>query len=494
MKLLLTNPNFKGVVEDPSLSFCFIGTYVKEHSNCEVEIIEPTLQGVTEKQLLAKMKESDILGLTCYTESRFQVFDFARKAKEVNPNCKIVIGGPHVYTLDKEILEYYPFVDFIVRGEGEETILEIIEGKPAEKILGIAWRKNSGEVVRNPDRPLISNIDNLHCDYSLILPQVKGWKELGSPYELQKLNNLPVIASRGCPFHCTFCAAHELWGKRYRGFSPEELVRRLKKLSSDYNIGYFRFYDALFTANDERILKFCDLLKKSNLKIRFRIDIRAGTSREVLKKLKEVGCDVVGFGVESGSDKILQRINKMTTRKLIEETIKTCKELGYWIHGFFMVSLPDETLEDFEKTFELFKSFDEMNIQFFKIHPNTIFYNELKQKGEINDEVWFNPDYGFKTKYGSEVYYCKEMFPSANFYRKEVEILLHRVNYNYIIYNRQKTIRKYGLTKGIFIISLSIVMDGLLKNGTGRKLYFRLEKANIPKRFYNWFTKRKKEN
>lgn len=489
MKLLLANPNFEGVVEDPSLGLCYIGTYVKEHSSCEVEIIEPILQGVTEEQLLAKVKESDILGLICYTESRFQVFDFARKAKEVNPDCKIVIGGPHVYTLDREILKHYPFIDFVVRGEGEETIMEIIEEKPAEKILGIAWRINNGEVVRNPERPLISDIDNLHCDYSLIFPQVREWKERGSPYKLQKLNNLPVIASRGCPFQCAFCSAHELWNRRYRGLSPEELVRRLKKLSSDYNIGYFRFYDALFTANDERILKFCNLLKKSDLKIRFRVDIRAGTSREVLKNLKEAGCDVVGFGVESGSDKILQRINKKTTRKLIEETIKTCKELGYWTHGFFMVSLPDETLEDFEKTFGLFKSLDEMNVQFFKIHPNTAFYNELKQRGEINDEVWFDPGYGFKTKYGNEVYYCKEMFPSASFYRDEVNALLHRVNYNYIIHNCQKTIRNYGLVKGIFVIFLSNIIDKLLRIEMGRKLYFKLEKANIPKKFYNWFVK-----
>ncbi len=487
MKLLLANPNFKGIVEGPSLGLCSIGTYIKEHSSCEIEIMEPILQGITEEQLLARVKVADILGLVCYTESRFQVFNFARKAKEANPNCKIVIGGPHVYALDRAILEHYPFIDLIVRGEGEETILEIIEGKPVEEILGITWRKNNGEVVRNSDRSLISDIDNLHYDYSLIFSQVKEYKELGSPYELQKLNNLPMLASRGCPFQCSFCAANELWGRMYRGLSPEELVKRLKKLSSDYNIGYFRFYDALFTANDARVLKFCDLLKESNLKIKFRIDIRVGTSREVLKNLKEAGCDVVGLGIESGSDKILQRINKRITREKIEETIKMCKELGYWVHGFFMVSLPDETLEDFEKTFELFKLFDETNVQFFKIHPNIAFYNELKSKGEINDEVWFDPDYGFQTKYGNEVYYCKEMFPSANFYKKEVETILHRVNYNYIAHNRPKTIRQYGLAKGIFIIFLATIADGILKTKIGRKFYSRLEGADIPKKFYNWF-------
>jgi len=111
MKLLLVNPNFKGVVSVPSLGLGFIGTYVRENSNCEVEIVEPILQGLTEAQVLDKVKESDIVGLTCYTESRFQVFDFAAKAKQVNPDCKLIVGGPHVNTLGKQILQHYPFID-----------------------------------------------------------------------------------------------------------------------------------------------------------------------------------------------------------------------------------------------------------------------------------------------------------------------------------------------------------------------------------------------
>jgi len=150
MKLLLTNPNFYGIVEDPSLSLCFLGTYIKDHSDWEVEIIEPILQEVTEEQLLFKVKESDVLGLTCYTESRFQVFDFANKAKKINPNCKIVVGGPHIYTLNKAVLRHYPFIDFVVRGEGEETIFDIIRGKPADQILGLTWRKKTGKSFRIP--------------------------------------------------------------------------------------------------------------------------------------------------------------------------------------------------------------------------------------------------------------------------------------------------------------------------------------------------------
>jgi len=246
----------------------------------------------------------------------------------------------------------------------------------------------------------------------------------------------------------------------------------------------------LFTGNDKKILRFCDLLEKSKLNIRFRIDVRVGTIREVLKRLREVGCDVVGFGVETGSDKILKRINKGINRKQIEETIKICKELDYWVIGFFMISLPDETMEDIKKTLELLKFFDEINLQFFKIHPNTSFYNELKQRGEIDDEVWFDPNYGVNTIYGNEIYYCKDIFPSANFYRNEVETLLHRANYNYTIYNPQKAIQRYGLVKGALMLSMSATMDVLLKSKMGRKLYSKFQSTMLPKMLYRWLSKK----
>lgn len=326
---------------------------------------------------------------------------------------------------------------------------------------------------------MVRNIDSLYYDYSLVIPHVDGWKDLEIPHELQKLNALPIIASRGCPFRCAFCAAHEQWGKIYRGLSPEELVKRLKELVSQYNIGYFRFYDALFTGNDKKVLEFCDLLDKAKLNISFRIDIRVGTSRKVLERLRRVGCDVVGFGVESGSDKILKRINKGISREKVEETIKVCKELGYWILGFFMVSLPDETMEDFKKTLKLLKFFDRINLQFFKIHPNTSFYNELKQKGEIDDEIWFDPNYGVDTIYGNEIYYCKDVFPSAPFYRNEVEALLYRANHD-----PQKAIQRHGLAKGVLILSLFAMIDMLLRVKIGGKLYYKLRNINTLKMLY----------
>lgn len=435
MRILLVNANFKGIVNIPNLGLIFLNSYIKKHIECEIEVIEPILQKVNEEAILAKAKSVDILGLTFATESRFQAFSFAEKFKEINPECKIIVGGTHVKALDKLVLQHYPFIDIVVRGEGEEPFLDIARNKPLSEILGITWREKD-EVIRNADRPLIQNIDNLPYDYSSAYHYLKNWKDTEVSYKLMKLNHMPIIASRGCPFQCSFCGAHDQWDKKWRGLSPKELVSRMKYFAREFNIGYFRFYDALFIGSEEKVLEFCDLLKKSDLNIKFRIDIRVGTKESILRRLKEVGCEVVGFGVESGSNKILRIANKRITREATIETIKLCKKIGFRVIGFFMVSFPNETLEDIEHTRNLLKYFDEANVQYFKVHPNTIFYNDFKQNGDIDDNCWFNNSYGENTAHGNEIFHSKELFPrSANFTKKDAENL---VSYLYEEINKNK--------------------------------------------------------
>jgi len=457
VKILLLNPYFGNRVYAPTLGLGFLATYLKKHIDCQVEVIEPVKEELDEEELLQKIKETDYLGLTCYTESRFSCFNFAEKAKKKNPNCCIIVGGSHATALDKKILEHYSFVDIVVRGEGELAILKILEGEPLENINGISWR-NGLKVIQNPEQCLSKDLDQFDIDYSLIYPEIENWKDKEVPHKLQKLKHLPIIASRGCPFNCSFCGSHNHWSGLWRGASPKDLVKNIKFLTEKYKIGYFRFYDALFIGGESQIFEFCDEIEKSGLKIKFRIDIRVGTRRKILERLRQVGCEVVGFGIESGSDKILKRANKGITRKDIEETINICKSLNYWMIGYFMISLPDETQEDFQRSIELFSTFDVFNLQFFKIHPNTTFYEEFKNKNEIDDEIWFNPSYG------NEIFYSKETFPSANFYRLNVN---RKIKHFYLKHDLNKpriVIKKYGLFAGLLRLMSSLIQIGFLKN------------------------------
>ncbi|TAN43407.1 MAG: radical SAM protein [Nitrospirae bacterium] len=483
MKLLLANPMFKGALGIPSFGLGFIGTYVKEHSDCEVEVVEQSMQGISTEALIEKALNVDYLGLICYTESRFEVFDLARRVKTANPSCLIMVGGAHVQTLDREILLHYPFIDYVVRMEGEETVLEIIQGRPLKEISGLTWRCGT-DIVRNPDRPAIADINCLRYDYSLIRHQIADWKDYEIPVRMQGLNALPAIASRGCPYQCKFCASNRHWGHSYRYMTPENLVALIEGWIERYGTGYIRFYDALFVGNESRILSFCDLLEQRNIKISFRVDVRIGTSKNVLRRLREAGCEVLGFGIESGSDRILKRINKGITRAQIEETIGFCRDLGYWIIGFFMVSLPDETEEDILKTLELLKYFNEADVQFFKIHPNTAFYDELLAKGEITDQVWFD------TTEEAELFYCRERFSSAQFTREEVNSFLSYAYNKISLCNPQKVIETYGALKGVALLTVAAASNMLLSGSWGRGLQRRIKNIGFVKSIYNRLSSR----
>lgn len=422
MKLFLINASFVNFVSIPSMGLGYIGTYVRQHSDCEVEIIEPSLQELDRAAVLRKVVAAEgelIVGLVCYTESRFDVFEFAQDVSKSRPDAKIIIGGVHTDSLHTLAMQQYPFVDFIARGEAEDTVLEVIKGKALESIKGLTWRKGA-EIAVNPERELRDELDALKYDYTLVEPWITRWKDLEIPAKYQTLVHIPIIVSRGCKFKCSFCGASDFWRDRYRVVSNVEIIRRMKELIAKYNVGYFRFYDALFLGNEEkRILDFCRLIKENGIKVNFRVDLRVGTSEASLAALREAGCTVIGFGIESASDKVLKKINKAITNKMIRQTCAVTRKLGFWTIGFFMISMPSEELEDVKENFRIFNLFDELNLQFFKIHPGTPFYRELKDNGEINDEVWFDI-----SKADSEYFYCSELFKSAKLSRKTVEFML----------------------------------------------------------------------
>jgi radical SAM superfamily enzyme YgiQ (UPF0313 family) len=476
MKIAFVNPIFSSTVWAPTFGLGFMATYIKKRTDWDVAVIEPGLEKLTPEQTAQRVMDADIVGLTCYTESRFDCFDFAESVRRRNPACRIIVGGPHVNTLDTLIIKHYPFIDGVVRMEGEETILEIVKGTPFAGIAGLTWRDGAA-AVRNPDRPLMPDVSAVEYDYALIRHQIKDWKDFEVPHHLINRVHMPIIASRGCPFYCAYCAAHPQWGNVYRGISPQKCVDNLEYLAKEYGAGYFRFYDALFTRSGDETLEFCDILEKRKLDIRFRIDIRAGTPTSYLKRLREVGCDVVGFGVESGSDRILKRLTKGITRQMVLQTVEDCKTLGFWTIGFFMVSLPGEQKEDVRLSFDLFKYFDGYNFQFFKLHPNIKIYAELKQQDEIDDEIWFD-----KSR-GREIFYCSDNFKSAVFDKQSVILTLHKTYLDFYTHNPALTFKKYGPIKGCAIIIMSGAISTALRTPVGRKIFFALKDSRAYKNF-----------
>ena len=465
MKLLLINPYFEGVKPDaPQFGLYFLGTYIKEHTDWNVEVIDPLIEGLTREAVLNKAKNANMVGLTCFTDIRFQCFDFAKDVKSMNPDCKIIIGGVHATALSKQILEKYPFIDIVIKGEGERALLKIIKNESLQNTRGIVAE------------PLIENIDHLHLDYSL-MPDAytKYWKDYEVPKSLLRLIHIPIIASRGCPYNCYYCSSHPYWYGKYRCLSPKELVKRMEKLINTYNAEYFRFYDALFPISRQWIDRFCTLIKERNLDIKFRIDVRANTRGYILKQLREVGCCVLGMGIESAVPNIRKKLNKNDSQDQIFDVIKISKDLGYWLVGYFMLGLPGESKKDILQTIKLIKKFDYHNLTRFQIYPNTFLYNKLRQNKEVDDEIWFNRKFNNKINPKTDYFYnigassyCRENFSSAPFYQRELDWLLQYSFDYHNVMNPGSVIRKYGL-KGVLVV-LKALMD-IPTRGRVDKLY-----------------------
>lgn len=470
MKLLLINPYFgqgeskntEGATHSPPLGLGFLGTYIRDHTDWEVEIVDPVPQHLTQTQVLMKVKSADIVGLSCFADTRFYCFEFAAKVRRKNKKCLLVVGGPYTFVMDDLILKHFPFIDILVRGEGEDTLLDIVNGKPKEEILGITYKKGK-KIVRNSLRPFSPDIDKYYIDYSL-LPSLDAYgKDIEAPAHLRKLKTISTIASRGCPFQCAYCA-NVHWQRKWRATTAPELVKRIEGWIDDFGVEYIRFYDDLFTANKAWVLEVCRLLKKNKIKVKFRVLVRAGTDKEVLKALSEVGCEAVGFGIESGSDKILKRINKQITRKQIIDTIKVCRKLKLWIVGAFIISLPDETKEDYKQTLSLAPMLDTFQTNIQIIFPYTPLYVEMKERGEISDDIWFDK------KHQGRLLYTKENFESALFTTKELEWMSLQTYYHHFVHRPDKSIEKYGHIFGPLII-LTALVDTPLKGSLFNLLF-----------------------
>lgn len=449
--IVLINPYFSGYVSIPTLGLGYLAGYIKKHSDHKATVIEPLLEQLSKEDVLARVRDADYVGLTCYTENRFQCFDFADLVKKSYPHVEVVVGGPHASIFPEMILEHVASIDYVIRLEGEQTLVELLDGKERSNIKGLSFRAHS-KICSNEDRPPLVDLAEIYYPYADSMSFLKVWQDRETPKELLKVKHIPIMASRGCPHKCAFCGANNLGYGRWRGIPPEQVVDAMAELHETYNIGYFRFYDPLFYPNNNDLERFCKALEEKRLPISFRVDVRAGTSEETLQRLYNVGCRVVGFGVESGSDEMLEFLNKKTSRAVIEETIQTCRKIGLWTIGFFMTSMPKESSLFRAITKPLYDKFDVFNLQFFMVQPGTPLYENIKSQYRIDDDIWFD------RSHLDHIYFCRENFYDATWsspsVKKNIRLQYYRFNCRHPI----RVMKRRGIVLGITIAALSGIL------------------------------------
>jgi anaerobic magnesium-protoporphyrin IX monomethyl ester cyclase len=328
----------------------------------------------------------DAILFTTTTATVNDDLEAARIAKEHNRGIMTIAKGEFLNVFGEKTIEAEHALDIILLGEAEETLAELTEEKPLEKIAGILFAR-SGELgipVRTAQRALIEDLDSLAFPArDLLNNELYRSPETG--------NKLTVIhANRGCPAECIFCPAGALSNYTLRLRSPENIIGEIVECVERFGIGEFLFHGDTFTMKKSWVIDLCKRIVERGLHIRWGCNSRVDTiDDERAEWMKRAGCWVVAFGIESGSQELLDRMKK---KQKIEEAfaaVEVCRRAGLRTHAFYVIGLPWETKETLAATFDLAERLD---TDFFDINiayplPGTEFYELAVREGLIEPSV-----------------------------------------------------------------------------------------------------------
>ena len=331
----------------PPLGLAYLAA-VARNSGWEPGIIDGLTENLSPQELTSRIKgfQPDVVGLTATTAAIYDAYEVAKIVKKINPETLVMIGGPHATFMAEEVLRECPYIDVVVRGEGEKTFEEILErierNKNFEDVAGITYR--IGNIIKeNPERSLINNLDDLPIPAYDLLPMDK--------YVVDKVRFAAVITSRGCPYNCVFCSSSLQFGKLWRAHSPERVLEELRILREEYGAREIEFLDDTFTINMKRAEEISRKITEEGLDISWSASSRVNTfNRGLGEKLKQAGAHTIYFGIESGSERTLRFIGKGITRRQALDAVKAAKESRLNALGSFVIGFPYETEDEIKET------------------------------------------------------------------------------------------------------------------------------------------------
>ena len=360
MKVLLTHGYFLN--EDSTeqrimkpyapLGILYISAYLKEHG-IDNNIFDTTFSSKNELKKYLVDERPDYIAIYVNLMTKINVLDIIKYIKSTDSikNAKIILGGPEVRYNATDLLELG--ADFVVIGEGEETTLELINRlemknrNDFKNINGIGFKDDNGKIIFNAERSLISDIDTLPFPNRSGI-DVRKYQEAWKKHH--NLDAISVSTMRGCPYTCRWCS-RAVYGLTYRRRSPEKVVEELQKIKDEYNPDTIWFVDDVFTISHKWLSGFNEELKKNNLRIKYECITRADRMNEdVIKTMKESGCFRVWIGAESGSQRIIDAMDRRVKVEQVREMIQLAKKHGIETGTFIMLGYPGETEKDIEET------------------------------------------------------------------------------------------------------------------------------------------------
>lgn len=331
------------------------------------------------EKILQKI-HADLYGLSCFTSNRRGTLSLARLIKQIHTKSYVAVGGPHATPLAQEILQWCHAIDGVFIGEGEETLMELIKcleaGEATDQIAGMAHRTEHGIHI-TPRRERIKDLDSLAkpSDY----------------FELRI-----ILTARGCPSNCTFCGSPAIWGKKVRFHSAGYVLNILEKLVNVYKIRSLAIKDDTFTASRKRVLEICKGIEERKLNFIWSCDSRVDSvDEEVLYAMRKAGCQRIGFGIESGSQKILNSINKKTTPEEMLNATRMAQKFGFMIRYYMIVANRGESAETIQESIDFIQKAmpNHLSFGYLSIAPGTMEFQIAEQNGMMTREMFFSKDY-----------------------------------------------------------------------------------------------------
>ena len=329
----------------------------------------------------------DMVGFSATTSGFLDGYELAARLKSDRPEIKTVFGGVHISALGARLLEDFAHIDFLVPGEGERTLEALAAGEEPSSVLGLIWKHN-GEIITNPKRPHIPNLDDLP------FPAYEKLDGFPKGYELPLFSYIrspgaTLITSRGCPYQCSFCD-RSVFKQGYRYNSAEYIYEHMRYLKTRFKVQHINIYDDLFTAHRRRITRLCNLLVSKPLDLQFNCAVRVGyADDDLLRMLKSAGCLQVSLGIETGDVDQMETFKKGVDLPAVRNTVRRIQKTGLRAKGLFMMGLPGDTENTIQKTcdFAMSLGLDDMNMSKFTPFPGAPVWTTIHEEGTF-DHDW----------------------------------------------------------------------------------------------------------
>ena len=422
MKVCLIEPpkfvsltNFVSTISMPPIGMAYIASAIREAGH-EVSMIDGPgsaprtyynykdqvrVRGLTQDQILERIPaDVQVIGLGCmFTSHWVYVRELIGRIRVSFPDAYLVMGGEHVTGFPEFSLEEAP-LDCVVLGEGEETIVELLkyveQGLPLEQVVGVAYRDEQGVRV-NPRRQRMKNIDAI-AKPAWDLFDIPLYNSVNQPHGSAQGKFMPMLATRGCPFSCTFCTSPNMWTTEWIPRDYKLVVDEMQEYQKDYGVTDFQFEDLTAIVRKDWIVSFCDEILERGMKVTFQLPSGTrseGIDFEVAQKLKAAGCHEFSFAPESGDPRILKAIKKKVDLNKMFESARSALDAGINVGCFFIIGFPEDTYRSVLKTYGAIIQcavigFTNVNLNAYSPQPNTESFKALQKDGVITR---FDDDY-----------------------------------------------------------------------------------------------------